>query len=380
MKDRDHESVSYDVEDEEQRVVDVERQDGEFDCLNAEDGDSVEHCEHVRDDVFFGDGDEEYALGHVVCTSTSNMNHRKNDPEFNTLLDRLRRIEDVISQPFVRGGDEGKLGVSSLDKFAFVIKDHSCCPTTGRKFVPGGEAAATKCMKTPHGAFPHVIQMVSQEEGGGTKYHVLTNKNILITCSMHSDCGSCDEFVSEDSLLRRVNCDLRRELQAGGEFPLTEIRMRMRFVAAHISHKDPDSNPVGAGETRWWDKDLCTEIEGERDRPQLLVPSETTGVYTKVVSNGKVCYSFKIRSGVTSSYCRAYKNCHFKFVCEPESRTLRLKCPKLTASTESFWVSSKYKNGDPPKVQTWVESSVKGGSPVAYDMKRKRPCSGEDNA
>ena len=66
-------------------------------------------------------------------------------------------------------------------------------------------------------------------------------------------------------------------------------------------------------------------------------------------------------------------------MCEPESLTLRLKCPKLTVSTESFWVSSKYKNGDPPKVQAWVESREKSGTPVAYDMKRRRPCSGDDD-
>jgi hypothetical protein len=347
-----------------------------------------------------------HAVVPVVSDSTAGLQYREDDPSFNVLLQRMRRVEEAMGLPRNAPVGNGALQVhiqAPLSEFRLKIKDHSRCPTTGRKFVPGGAAKATECIKTRAGSFPHIIQQIEDEEGGGTIYHVITSNNILIVAGVHRiESGESDVKISERVLLERCNQLLRSELEAKGEFPLTELRMRMRLVAAHISHLDPGADPVGVGEHRWWDRDLNTEIEGQRDKPQLLVPSELSGAYTQAILNGRVTYSFKIRAGVTSYTCRAHKRCQFKFVVEPESEVLRTSCPNLTALSEPFWASAKYNAGEwhaarelcysllltascvltgrPPKVESWVESELEGYPPVKYDMSRKRPRDPEPEA
>jgi hypothetical protein len=280
---------------------------------------------------------------------TDHLHYREDDPEFNALIAHIRRIREAV------GLDLGDISNVSrlrqidypLEEFKLTITDHSHCPRTGRKFVPGGEAKATECLRTRIGSFPHIIQEVPPEKGGGTMYHVVTSNNIAIIANIHcNESGSTDTYTSQCLLLKRANRQLRTELEAKGEFPLTELRMKMRLVAAHISHADPGADPVGVGENRWWDRDLNTEMEGQRDKAQLLIPSETMGAYAKAVINNSVTYSFKIRPGVTSYSCRAHKRCQFRFVVEPESETLRTNCPTLTALSDAFWISSKYNAGD----------------------------------
>jgi hypothetical protein len=264
--------------------------------------------------------------------------------EFDSMSERMRRIEEAVS--CMRKQLCAVPTAAPLAEYQLRITDHSRCPSTGRQFIPAGEAQATKCVKTQQGGFPHIIKRVLDEEGGGDLYYVITGKNVMITASVgRVSTNMANNSVSENTLIAEANRLMQPELEAAGEFPLLSIRMRMRLVAAHIPHRDPAANPVGIGCERWWDKDLSTEIDGQRDKAQLLVPAETSGAYTQAFINGRVAYSFKLRSGVTSSACRAHKNCLFKFVFEPESKVLRERCASLTASTPAFRATSKYNSG-----------------------------------
>lgn len=283
-------------------------------------------------------------LAIAPVTVSDGLQYRDDDPAFNSVLQRMRRIEEAVGLPEPGSGARQMHNSVPLSEFKLQVKDHSHCPTTGRSFVPGGAAKATKCTKTNAGGFPHVIREVPEEEGGGTVYHVITNKNVMITASVYrTDSGEIRK--PESVLVERANQLLRTELETKGEYPLTELRMKMRLVAAHISHTHPGADPIGLGPHRWWDNDLNTEIEGQRDKPQLLIPWERTEAYTRAVLSGRVSYSFKIRPGVSSPLCRAHKDCHFRIVVEPESEVLRKRCANLTALTEHFWVSAKYNAG-----------------------------------
>jgi hypothetical protein len=344
--------------------------------------DDDDDCDSREDDAdLFGSApapaDE---LGSAVvpaAASTNSVTFRDDDPAFNALLQCIHRVEEAVALSGRALVDSGTRQVhqiaAPLTEFELTIKDHSRCPTTERRFVPGGHARATECTKTLNGSFPHIIREVPEAEGGGTMYHVITSRNVMIVANVrHIESGDTNVKL----VLQRANELLRTELEAKGEYPLTELRMKMRLVAAHVSHNDPGADPVGIGPDRWWDKDLNTEIDGQRDKPQLLIPSEVSGAYTQAVLNGGVTYSFKMRPGVTSPSCRAHRRCQFKFVVEPESTVLRTSCPNLTALTKPFWSEAKYNSGRPPKVseiQTWLESEIEGGAPVKYDRGRKRP-------
>lgn len=305
------------------------------------------------------------------------LEYRDDDPSFNAVLQRMRRIEEAVGLP-VRappavGGGQPQIE-APLAEFKLKINDHSKCPTTGRKFVPGGAAKATETVKTRMGHFPHVIAAVEEEEGGGIQYHVVTSNNLFIVASVQrADNMDSPVKVSEKVVLERANNVLRAELEAKGEYPLTELRMRMRLVAAHIAHSDPGSDPIGVGDARWWEKDISSELNGQREKSQLLVPAEFNGSYTQAILNGRVSYSFKLRSGVTSYTCRAHKRCLFRFVVEPESEVLRKTCPNMTALSEPFWSEAKFRAGRNPKPEAWIESAIEGGPPVKYSLKRKRP-------
>jgi hypothetical protein len=305
------------------------------------------------------------------------LEYREDDPAFNAVLQRMRRVEEAVgmtSHTALAANGGGLRIEARLAEYKVVIRDHSRCPTTGRKFVPGGAANATECVRTRLGHFPHYIEKVEEEEGGGILYHVVTSNNILIVASVQRvDNVDSPVKISEKVVLERANAVFRHELEAKGEYPLTELRMRMRLVAAHIAHTDPGADPIGVDEDRWWDRDLCTELDGQREKSQLLIPAEFNGTYTQAILNGKVSYSFKIRSGVTSFSCRAHRRCLFRFCVEPESEVLRTNCPNLTALSEPFWSSAKFAAGRPPKPEAWVESSVEGGPPVKYSLKRRRP-------
>jgi hypothetical protein len=275
---------------------------------------------------------------------TLKLNYRDRDPVFNALLEKLHNIERAVevSQTLALPAPRK---VPPLADLELRCTDHTRCPTTDRKFVPAGAAKATECSKTRAGSFPHIIQQVEEEEGGGLLYHIITSNNIFIVAGVHHVDDSCNKFkVSEEVVLARANRELRDELQANGEYPLHALRMRMRLVAAHIPHTDASATPIGVGPNRWWDRDLSTEIDGSRDKQQLLIPAEVDGAYVEAILNGRVGFSFKIRSGVTSPTCRAHKKCLFRIVVEPESYTLRQHCEKLTALTAPFKAWSKYSN------------------------------------
>ena len=303
---------------------------------------------------------------------------REDDPQFNLVVQQLRRIKEAVGvAPVQQAGAEPQPALAvcaPLDEFKMKIYDHTRCPTTQRKFVPGGEANATECIRTRLGGFPHILQRLDEEEGGGDRLHIITANNILIVAGVHrKDALDAAVKVPETKVLERANSQLRPELEAAGEFPLQELRMKMRFVAAHVPHNDPGADPVGVGANKWWDREMSTEIDGRRDKPQLLEPAEHSGDYTQAVLHGKVTYSFKLRQGVTSFTCRRHKRCQFRFVVEPESEVLRKLCPNLTAVSEPFWVSAKYNAGRAPKPEGWLENAVEGGPPVKYDFSKKRP-------
>jgi hypothetical protein len=366
--------VVLDHSDDESSEDESEDESDDESSENGEERYVREEAEEARERV-----DAEGAAARVVVPVPSDAikryEYREDDPAFNAVLSRVRRIEEAVAftgraQPT----NAVQVIEGPLDEFKLKIHDHSKCPTTQRRFVPGGAANATECAKTRIGHFPHIIQRVAEEEGGGTLFHVVTSSNVLVVAGVHRvHNGDSPVKVSAPVLLERANQVLRFELEDKGEFPLTELRMRMRLVAAHICHTDPGADPIGVGEHGWWQKDISTEVDGQREKSQLLLPSETTGAYTQALLNGRVSWSFKIRSGVTSYACRKHKRCQFKFVVEPESETLRKRCPNLTALSEPFWISAKYNAGKPPKVEAWVEAEVEGGAPVKYDLSRKRP-------
>jgi hypothetical protein len=313
----------------------------------------------------------------ISSDPTDRLEYRDDDPSFNAVLQRMRRIEEAVGLPArpppVASGGQPQIE-APLAEFRMRINDHSKCPTTGRKFVPGGAAKATETVKTRLGHFPHVIAAVDEDEGGGIQYHVVTSNNILVLASVQrADNMDSPVKVSEKVVLERANSVLRAELESKGEYPLTELRLKLRLVAAHIAHTDPGADPIGVGDDRWWERDISSELDGQREKSQLLIPAEFNGGYTQAILNGKVSYSLKLRSGVTSYTCRAHKRCQFRFVVEPESEVLRKTCPNLTGLSEPFWASAKYNAGRTPKPEAWVESSVEGGPPVKYSLKRKRP-------
>jgi len=289
-------------------------------------------------------------------------------------IHRAQSLLDCLKSDHYSHGREHDTLSSPLSEYHLRMTTHDTCPTTHRKFVPYGEANATECFRTRLGGFPHIIERVPEEEGGYARWHVITGNNVLLSVGVHRVVSRTSSVrVSEDLLMERANRLLESTLKSNAEFPLTEIRMRMRLVAAHIPHTSWDADPVGVGDDKWWDRTLSTEVDGQRHLTQLLHPAETSGDYNKALVKGNVSYAFKIRQGVTSFSCRLHKQCEFKFVVEPDSETLRAWCPQLTILSEPFWVSSKYHNGRRPKVTMWLESEVEGGEPVAYDARRKRP-------
>jgi hypothetical protein len=363
----------------------VEDDDRELSCSESLSENGEERYAREEHEEALGRMASEGGNSAIVPAAGLSHDHdlREDDPLFNQVVQQLRRIKEAVGvAPVQLVGVEPQpmLSVDApLDEFKMKIYDHSRCPTTQRKFVPGGDAMATECIRTRLGGFPHIIQQLDEEEGGGHRWHVITANNLLIIAGVHrKDAIDAAVKVSENKVLEQANSRLRRELDEAGEYPLQELRMKMRFVAAHVPHTDPGADPVGVGADKWWDREMSTEIDGRRDKPQLLVPAEHSGDYTQAVLHGKVTYSFKLRQGVTSFTCRKHKRCQFRFVVEPESEVLRKLCPNLTALSEPVWVSAKYNAGRPPKVEGWLENAVEGGPPVKYDFSRKRPRSDEE--
>ena len=148
------------------------------------------------------------------------LEYREDDPSFNAVLQRMRRIEEAVGLPArappAVGGGQPQIE-APLAEYRLKINDHSKCPTTGRKFVPGGAASATETVKTRMGHFPHVIAAVDQDEGGGIQYHVVTSNNILVLASVQrADNMDSPVKVSEKVVLERANNVLRAELESKG--------------------------------------------------------------------------------------------------------------------------------------------------------------------